>query len=59
MQNPGAYHALRCALILHGVDICSMHGWVSALHSEEDLERTAQAFEKALALLGEDGYFPG
>jgi len=57
MANPAAYHALRCALILNGVDICTLHGWVSALHTDEDVERTVQAFEKALILLREDGYF--
>jgi glutamate-1-semialdehyde 2,1-aminomutase len=57
MANPDVYHALRCALILNGVDMCSLHGWVSAVHSEEDVERTVQAFEKALLLLREDGFF--
>ena len=57
MANPDVYHALRCALILNGVDICSLHGWVSAVHTDEDVERTVQAFEKALMLLREDGWF--
>jgi glutamate-1-semialdehyde 2,1-aminomutase len=55
--DPDAYHALRCALILNGVDICALHGWVSAVHTDEDVERTVQAFEKALSLLREDGFF--
>lgn len=55
--NPDAYHALRCALILNGVDICAFHGWISAVHTDEDVERTVQAFEKALLLLREDGFF--
>ncbi|HSB73428.1 MAG TPA: aspartate aminotransferase family protein [Candidatus Methylomirabilis sp.] len=57
MANPDAYHALRCALILNGVDICPLHGWVSAVHTDEDVQRTVQAFEKALLLMREDGYF--
>jgi glutamate-1-semialdehyde 2,1-aminomutase len=57
LANPEAYHALRCALILNGVDICALHGWVSAVHTGEDVERTVQAFEKALLLLREDGFF--
>jgi glutamate-1-semialdehyde 2,1-aminomutase len=57
MANPDAYHALRCALILNGVDICTQHGWVSAVHTDEDVQRTVQAFEKALILLREDGFF--
>jgi glutamate-1-semialdehyde 2,1-aminomutase len=57
MANPDVYHALRCGLILNGVDMCSLHGWISAVHTDEDVERTVQAFEKALVLLGEDGFF--
>ncbi|MFB3818440.1 MAG: aspartate aminotransferase family protein [Candidatus Methylomirabilales bacterium] len=56
IADPAVYHALRCALILHGVDICPLHGWVSTVHSDEDLERTVHAFEQALILLREDGY---
>jgi glutamate-1-semialdehyde 2,1-aminomutase len=57
MANPDVYHALRCALILNGVDICPLHGWTSAVHTDEDVQRTVQAFEKALVLLREDGFF--
>jgi glutamate-1-semialdehyde 2,1-aminomutase len=57
LANPSAYYALRCALILNGVDICTLHGWVSAVHSDEDVQRTVQAFEKAFLLLQEDGFF--
>jgi len=54
--NREAYHAMRCALILNGVDTCDGHGWVSAAHSEEEVARTIRGFEKALILLREDGY---
>ncbi len=57
LSNPDAYHALRCALVLNGLDICPLHGWVSAVHSDEDVQRTVQAFEKALLLMQEDGFF--
>ncbi|MEW6665442.1 MAG: aspartate aminotransferase family protein [Thermodesulfobacteriota bacterium] len=57
MANADAYHALRCGLILNGVDTCNTHGWVSALHSDEDIERTVRAYEKALSLMQEDGFF--
>ena len=57
MAEPDIYQALRCALILNGVDICPLHGWVSAVHSEADLEQTVQGFEKALVLMREDGFF--
>jgi glutamate-1-semialdehyde 2,1-aminomutase len=58
LSNPDIYHALRCALILNGVDICPLHGWVSAIHTEEEVQRTAQAFEKALLLMREDALLP-
>jgi len=44
-------------LVLNGVDICPLHGWVSAVHSDEDVQRTVQAFEKALLLMQEDSFF--
>ena len=57
MAKPDIYHAFRCALLLNGVDICPLHGWTSAVHTDEDVEATVQAFEKALLLLQEDGFF--
>jgi glutamate-1-semialdehyde 2,1-aminomutase len=57
MAEPDAYHALRCALILNGVDICPLHGWVSAVHTDADIADTVRGFEKALILLQEDGFF--
>ena len=57
MADPDVYHTLRCGLILNGVDMCALHGWISAAHTEEDVVRTAQAFEKAFLLLREDGIF--
>jgi glutamate-1-semialdehyde 2,1-aminomutase len=54
MADADAYHALRCALILNGVDTCNTHGWVSALHGEEDIDRTVRAFERALTLMLEE-----
>jgi len=53
--NQDAYHRLRCALILYGVDLPFYHGWISAVHSDEDLERTIRAFEAALHLMQDEG----
>ncbi len=50
-----AYHRLRCALLLHGVDLPLFHGWVSAAHSDEDIEQTVRAFDGALRLLQDEG----
>ena len=53
------YHVLRCALLNHGVDCSLFHGWISAVHTEEDLSRTAQGYERALADMVADGWFKG
>ena len=53
--NLEAYHMLRCALILHGVDLPLFHGWISAAHSDEDLEKTIRAFEAAVRLIRDEG----
>ena len=53
--NLEAYHMLRCALILHGVDLPLFHGWISAAHSDEDLEKTVRAFEAAVRLVQNEG----
>ncbi|MHB0877575.1 MAG: aspartate aminotransferase family protein [Anaerolineae bacterium] len=46
---------LKRALALEGVDILSDHLWISAVHNAEDVQLTAQAFEKALQrMLAED-----
>jgi glutamate-1-semialdehyde 2,1-aminomutase len=50
-----AYHRLRCALILHGVDLPLFHGWISAAHSDEDIEQTIRAFEAAVRLMQDEG----
>jgi glutamate-1-semialdehyde 2,1-aminomutase len=53
------YHRLRCALLNNGVDCAQHHGWISAVHSEADVERTVAAYEKALAAMAADGSFKG
>jgi glutamate-1-semialdehyde 2,1-aminomutase len=51
------YHLLRCALLNHGVDCSMNHGWVSALHGEEDLERTVKAYRAAFEAMAAEGVF--
>jgi len=53
------YHLLRCALLNNGVDCSANHGWISALHTAEDLERTVQAYERAFRAMVADGVFKG
>ena len=51
------YQLLRCALINHGVDCSSHHGWISAVHTDEDVERTAAAYGRAFAAMAAEGVF--
>jgi glutamate-1-semialdehyde 2,1-aminomutase len=58
-QRGDLYHQLRCALINNGVDWSLHHGWISAVHTEAHIERTAASFEKAFAAMAADGAFKG
>jgi glutamate-1-semialdehyde 2,1-aminomutase len=51
------YHLLRCALINAGVDCSPYHGWVSAAHGDEEIERSIAAYELALAAMAAEGVF--
>jgi glutamate-1-semialdehyde 2,1-aminomutase len=53
------YHLLRCALLNNGVDCSANHGWISAVHTDEDLERTVQAYTRAFQAMVADGAFKG
>ena len=51
------YHLLRCALLNNGVDCSMNHGWISAMHVEEDLERTIKAYGSAFSAMVAEGAF--
>ncbi len=53
------YHLLRCALLNNGVDCSPNHGWVSAVHTEEDIDRTIASYERAFRAMGAEGAFEG
>jgi glutamate-1-semialdehyde 2,1-aminomutase len=53
------YHLLRCALLNNGVDCPMHHGWISAVHGEEEIEQTVAAYERAFRAMVEDGAFRG
>jgi glutamate-1-semialdehyde 2,1-aminomutase len=53
------YHLLRCALLNNGVDCSSHHGWISAVHTDADIERTIAAHEKAFREMAADHVFKG
>jgi len=54
-HNTKLHHKLRAAMILNGVDIPPVHGWISAVHNEEDIALTVEAFEKAVQMLQAEG----
>jgi glutamate-1-semialdehyde 2,1-aminomutase len=56
-RRGGLYHLLRCALANEGVDSSMNHGWVSAVHGDEDLEKTVEAYERAFRAMVEDRAF--
>ena len=35
------------------------HGWISAVHTAEDIARTLTGYEQALAAMAADGAFQG
>jgi glutamate-1-semialdehyde aminotransferase len=48
--------ALRRAMLNEGVDLMGgAGGFVSAVHSEDDIERTISAFAEAIGALRSDG----
>jgi len=53
------YQLLRCALLNNGVDCSSYHGWLSAVHSDEDVASTLAAYDKALGAMAAEGAFKG
>jgi glutamate-1-semialdehyde 2,1-aminomutase len=53
------YHLLRCALINEGVDCSMYHGWVSAVHTERDIEQAVTSYERAFRAMAAEGAFAG
>jgi glutamate-1-semialdehyde 2,1-aminomutase len=51
------YQLLRCALLNHGVDCSANHGWVSTMHTDEDIEKTVEAYERAFRAMVADHAF--
>jgi len=51
------YHLLRCAILNEGVDCSMNHGWVSSVHTEDDIERTIRAYERAFRAMAAEGAF--
>jgi glutamate-1-semialdehyde 2,1-aminomutase len=51
------YHLLRCALLNNGVDCAMNHGWISAMHTDAELERTVAAYSRAFQAMVAEGAF--
>jgi glutamate-1-semialdehyde 2,1-aminomutase len=58
-KNGALYHLLRCALLNNGVDCSPNHGWVSAVHTEDDIERTIASYQHAFRAMAAEGAFAG
>ena len=53
--NPKLRHAFRQAMLLNGIDIPGLGGWLMATHTPEDIDRTVKAVESAIEMLKEEG----
>ena len=54
-HSPERTHMMKLAMFNEGVDMKGGIGFqVSAVHEEEQIDRTAKAFERALAALREE-----
>lgn len=54
--RPSLTAKLRLGMMLHGVDLFTWPGGpTSAVHSEDDLQQTAEAFQRTLKMLREEG----
>jgi glutamate-1-semialdehyde 2,1-aminomutase len=48
-------HAFRCGMLLNGVDIPGFAAWISATHSDADVEKTVAAVVGTIEMLREEG----
>lgn len=53
--NPKLRHAFRQAMLLNGVDIPGLGGWLMAAHAPEDIDRTVKAVELSIEMLQAEG----
>lgn len=54
-NDPAIAQALRCAMLLNGVDAPLVGGMTTAAHTEEDIEKTCEAFDKSIRMLKRSG----
>lgn len=56
--NAEAYASLRKALLLHGVDMHPVHGWLATAHSPDIVEQAVKAFAMAFEILRNESALP-
>src|SRR5207248_2271785 len=49
------HHAFRCGMLLHGIDMPGLTGWISATHTDADVAQTVTAVARTVELLKEEG----
>jgi glutamate-1-semialdehyde aminotransferase len=55
MAGRGAVNTLRKAMLLNGVDLMRSGGFTSVVHQDEEIARTAGAFDRSLEMLQSEG----
>ncbi|WP_020473753.1 aspartate aminotransferase family protein [Zavarzinella formosa] len=53
--NPKLRHLFRQGMLLAGVDLPGLAGWIMATHTEDDVVKTVKAVETTIAALMEEG----
>ncbi len=54
-NDPILSQNLRCGMLLNGVDVTEQGGWVSAVHTAKDIEKTITAFDRTISWMKKDG----
>ncbi len=49
--NPNFRHSFRQAVLLNGIDMPGLGGWLTAVHTSKDIERTVGAIASAIEML--------
>jgi glutamate-1-semialdehyde 2,1-aminomutase len=52
-KNSNLVFAFKQAMLLNGIDLPTFGGWLSAAHTENDIDTTIQAVGKSLEMIGE------
>jgi glutamate-1-semialdehyde 2,1-aminomutase len=53
--NPKLRHQFRMAMLLHGVDMPGLAGWIGAMHGPQEIAKTVSAVEQSVQELMAEG----